>query len=262
MLQTKLIFCVEHLYDDAPYCGMEHSHPCYELVYYRQGSGVVSFNKKKYEFEKDTFIVCSPEAKHIEQGAQGTDVLYIGFTLPDGPQLPEGLFKEANYGILEYLEKIHYEIKHWKPHSYEIVSHFVAIIALKLINSYEYDKERIMNHDFDNIVGYISTNFKNNINTKDLAELAGYSYDYFRKMFVKKFDMTVSDYILKKRIEAANDMIRSKGYLIKEIAADCGFSSVAQFCTKYREVMGITPKQMQKKVLEDEKNIEKDKYSD
>ena len=262
MIQANLIFCVEHLYEEQAYCGMEHSHPCYELVFYRQGEGVVEFNKKKYAFEKDTFIVCPPEVKHIEKGSKDTDVLYIGFELAGGMELPEGIFKEKNYGVLEYLEKIYYEIKHWKPHSYELVNHFVAIIVLKLINSYEYEKERIMNHDFDNIVGYISANFKDNINTKDLAGLAGYSYDYFRKMFVKKFNMTVNDFILQKRIDAATDMIRSKGYLIKEIASDCGFSSVAQFCTKYKEYTGITPKQMQKKILEDEKNIEKDKYSD
>ena len=40
-----------------------------------------------------------------------------------------------------------------------------------------------------------------------------------------------------------------------------GFSSVAQFCTKYREIMGVSPKQMKKKMLENEQTIEKDKYS-
>ena len=67
--------------------------------------------------------------------------------------------------------------------------------------------------------------------------------------------------MLQKRIDAANDMLKSNKYLIKEIAADCGFSSVAQFCTKYREVMGITPKQMQQKRAEDARDIEKDKFS-
>ena len=74
--------------------------------------------------------------------------------------------------------------------------------------------------------------------------------------------MTVSEYILHKRIEPANEMLMEQKYLIKEIAYDCGFSSVAQFCTKYREVTGISPKQMQKKMLENQQTIEKDKYSD
>ena len=45
-------------------------------------------------------------------------------------------------------------------------------------------------------------------------------------------------------------MLREQKYLIKEIAFACGFLSVAQFCTKYSENTGISPKQMQKKMLE------------
>ena len=262
MVKTNLLFCVKHLYKDASYRGVTHSHPCYELVYYCEGSGVVSFNKEKYPFEKDTFMVCSPNVKHIERGEKGTCVLYIGFELLEGSKLPEGVFKNSDFGILEFLEKIYYETQNWSPNSSELMMHYVSIIVLKLLNSYVYDKERFVRHSLDNIASYISVNFKDDINTRELASLAGYSYDHFRKLFFKEFKMTAGEYILRKRIEHANEMLREQKYLIKEIAFDCGFSSVAQFCTKYREITGISPKQMQKKMLENEQTIDKDKYSD
>ena len=260
MITSNLLFCIKHSYEDD-YFGVEHSHPCYEIVYYCEGEGAVSFSKKEYHFKKDTFMVCAPDVKHIEHGKKGTEVLYIGFELYGDIALSEGLIDEADYGIQEYLEKIYYETKHWTTFSYQLINLFCTIIAVKLVNRSEISKEVAVNHNFDNIVGYISANYRENINVRKLAQMAGYSYDHFRKMFVKKFEMTVNDFILQKRIDAANDMLKSNKYLIKEIAADCGFSSVAQFCTKYREVMGITPKQMQQKRAEDARDIEKDKFS-
>ncbi len=262
MIKTNLLFCVKHEYTDAPYCGIVHSHPCYELVYYCDGSGVVSFNKEKYPFQKDTFMICAPNVKHIERGEKGTCVLYIGFEILEGPKLPEGIFKNSDFEILEFLQKIYYETKHWSPNANELMMHYVSIIVLKLLNSYKFDKENFVKHSLDNIERYISANFKDNINTRELASLAGYSYDHFRKLFYKKFNMTASEYIINKRVEHANEMLMEQKYLIKEIAYDCGFSSVAQFCTKYREITGISPKQMQKKMLENQQTIEKDKYSD
>ena len=104
MITSNLLFCMQHLYEDD-YFGEEHSHPCYELVYYCEGEGSVSFSKKEYRFRKDMFMVCSPEVKHIERGAKGTKVLYIGFELyGDNITLPNGLFEEEKYGVKEYLE--------------------------------------------------------------------------------------------------------------------------------------------------------------
>ena len=261
MIQTNLLFCVKHSYADGSYRGVKHSHPCYELVYYCEGKGVVGFNNAKHKFEKDTFMICAPNVNHIERGEQGTVVLYIGFELSGGIKLPQGVFKNSDYGVLEYMEKIYYETQHWSPHSYELMHHYVAIIALKLLNSQELDKETLVGHSLDNIARYISANYKDNLSTRALASLAGYSYDHFRKVFFKKFNMTVAEFVLRKRIEVAHEMLREQKYLIKEIARDCGFSSVAQFCTKYREIMGVSPKQMKKKMLENEQTIEKDKYS-
>lgn len=261
MTSSNLLFCIKHLYE-SDYFGVEHSHPCYELVYYCEGEGEVSFSEKEHHFRKDTFMVCGPKVKHIEHGKKGTQVLYIGFELFGDISITEGLFEESDYGIREYLEKIYYETKHWTTLSYQLINLFCTIIAVKLANRYESSKAIAADHNFDNIVGYISANYQEDISVQKLALMAGYSYDHFRKMFMKKFDMTVNEFILQKRIDAANDMLKSGKYLVKEIAANCGFSSFAQFCTKYREVTGMSPKQMQKKLEEDAKEIDRDKFSD
>ena len=46
MITSNLLFCIKHSYEDD-YFGVEHSHPCYEIVYYCEGEGAVSFSKKE-----------------------------------------------------------------------------------------------------------------------------------------------------------------------------------------------------------------------
>ena len=261
MITTNLLFCVNHHYN-GDYCGVEHSHPCYEIVYYCEGEGEVTFSKKKYHFSKDTFMVCPPDVKHIERGNRGTEVLYIGFELYSDFMLPEGVFREEDFGIREYLEKIYYEMKHWSAYAERLINLFCTVIAIRLVNRSETDESAAIGYNFNNIVGYITANYREDISVRKLAEIAGYSYDYFRKAFYKRFGVTVNDFILQKRIEKANEMLESGAFLIKEVAAECGFSSVAQFCTKYRQVTGSTPKQKKRKGEQGAKDLEIDKFSD
>ena len=55
--------------------------------------------------------------------------------------------------------------------------------------------------------------------------------------------------------------LATHGAVEEAVRQTCGFSSVAQFCTKYREIMGVSPKQMQKKMLINQQTIDEDKYS-
>lgn len=256
MIGTNLLFCVKHLYKED-YCGIEHSHPCYEIVYYCEGTGEVIFKKEKHRFFKDQFMVCLPEVNHIERGEKGTQVLYIGFELYGDISLAEGVFPEKDYHILEYLEKIYYEVTHWSTYSDRLINLFCTIIAIQLAKRPAERQTSTFNHSLDNIAGYISANYREDVNVKKLANIAGYSYDHFRKAFFKRFGVSVNDFILQKRIDAANEMLQSGKYLVKEIAVSCGFSSVSQFCTKYREVTGVSPKQMQKK---EDGDLGKDKF--
>lgn len=255
MFTANLLFCVKHPYEKDYYVG-RHAHPCYEIVYYSEGEGEVSFGGKHHPFRKDTFMVCGPEVQHIEQGSKGTQVLYIGFELYGNVSLAQGVFEEKKYGIAKYLEDIYYETKHWTSRSRQLINLFTSIIVIKLLQPVEGKARLTADHDFDNVVAYISAHYQEDITVEKLAQMAGYSYDHFRKMFRQKFKMSVNDFILQKRLEAANNLLKNQKLPVKVVAANCGFSSVSQFCTKYREAMGITPKQMQKNSKLNEQNAE------
>ena len=262
MLTTNLLFCVNFSYEKTT-LGKPHAHPCYEIVYYVNGSGWVDFNRGRHTFEKDTFMLIAPKTQHIEFDEKGTEVLYIGLDILGESGYEEGIYREEDYGIKEYMKKIYHEVTNRNKYSEQLINSYCTIIAIKLISAAKKPVLVSADRNLDNILNYIDSNFCCEINTEKLAEMAGYSYDHFRKIFAKKYNVGVNEYIVQKRIELADRLLRGgseKEYLIKEIAARCGFSSVAQFCTKYKEAMGDTPNGARTKYLDGLKSLKKDKF--
>lgn len=258
MVECNVRFCVRHKYEED-YKGVYHKHPCYELVYYASGTGAGHFRNVTYKFKKDDFVVLPPKVRHIERGDKDVEVIYIGFDIlnTDIGEIA-GFFSDRAYGIREYLEKIYYETQHWSKYSYQLINNFTEIIIIKLINTVLDDKRKSVNNDIKNIVDYISNNYMDDINAKQLAKIAGYSYDYFRKLFEQNMGVSVKDYLTQKRVAVAINMLKSKKYTVKEVAVNCGFKSSSHFCTVFKGETGETPYQTMEK--ESAENIVKDKF--
>lgn len=76
----------------------------------------------------------------------------------------------------------------------------------------------------------------------DMAEAAGISTVYFRKLFVQKFGIPPMKYVRQKRIERAK-MLLSSGFFttISDVAADSGFSSLYHFSKVFKQETTLTP---------------------
>src|SRR5690606_15177348 len=80
-----------------------------------------------------------------------------------------------------------------------------------------------------------------------------------RHMFQRHFKMTAKEYISKKRLEYAKDLLIRTEYPINEIAKLSGFNSPAYFTKTFREIHDITPKdfrlQLEKKDINESEII-------
>lgn len=74
-----------------------------------------------------------------------------------------------------------------------------------------------------------------------LSELCAISYSYFKRLFLRKFNMPPIKYVNEKRIRLACDLIRSRHYTQTEIARMTGFETVYYFSRVFKSVMGMPP---------------------
>lgn len=110
---------------------------------------------------------------------------------------------------------------------------------------------------------YIYYHLHEPIHTETLAEHVGLNRSYLSTLFKKETGQTLSQYILLKRIEAAQNMLRFSDYSYAEIAASLAFSSQSHFIRVFRAQTGYTPKEFRnrffRKSEESDGNIPPDK---
>lgn len=89
---------------------------------------------------------------------------------------------------------------------------------------------------------YIYDNLHKKISLNKLAEVANLSPSHLSRMFHKETGTTISAYIMKKRIETAENMLKYSEYSCIDISEYLCFSSESHFIQIFKKKTGYTPK--------------------
>lgn len=74
-----------------------------------------------------------------------------------------------------------------------------------------------------------------------LAAVAGVSKFHFVRCFEATYGETPMRYLSRRRIERAQDLLRTANLTVTEVCMAVGFSSLGSFSTRFRAVVGETP---------------------
>jgi len=90
---------------------------------------------------------------------------------------------------------------------------------------------------------YIYSHLHTKITLADLAEETKLSPTYLSKLFHKEVGISVSQYIMQKRIEAAEKMLRYTEFSSAEIASSLCFCSESHFISMFKRYVKVTPRE-------------------
>jgi AraC-like DNA-binding protein len=96
------------------------------------------------------------------------------------------------------------------------------------------------------VLTYIETNMGERITLANLAAAAGLSRMYFAKQFRAATGMRPHDFVLRKRIERAQQMLAETSDALVDIALSVGFQTQAHFTTVFKKFAGYTPYQFRR----------------
>ena len=96
---------------------------------------------------------------------------------------------------------------------------------------------------------FISREFNQHINVKELAKVTGMSLSQFERKFRKIFRMSPRQFIINTRINHACSKMADAGRSLTEIAVDVGFYDHSAFTKQFTRHMGMTPKAYRNKLL-------------
>ena len=88
----------------------------------------------------------------------------------------------------------------------------------------------------------IRQGYRNEIDLDALARSCSLSPSQFRRQFKVLFRSSPLQFILKIRIQAAANLLRTSNLNVTQIARECGFDDSNYFTRQFRRLMGVTPR--------------------
>lgn len=74
-----------------------------------------------------------------------------------------------------------------------------------------------------------------------LARAAGVSRFHFLRSFAAAYGHTPAQYLSRRRIERAQDLLRATNLTVTEVCLLVGFTSLGSFSTRFRRLVGTSP---------------------
>ena len=117
----------------------------------------------------------------------------------------------------------------------------VSLMQEHSINCVEDDSVLI-----NKIKDYISANLSHDITRDEISRYVSVTPDYLSKLFKRETNFTVSEYIIKKRISVASELLAQTDISISEIAERIGFETASYFSTTFKHIKGTSPSRYRK----------------
>lgn len=219
-----------------------HEHDFYELVYYCDGEGSSIIGDKEYAIASNICVIIPPHVPHEEYHLKDNKLFCIGFHCDE--TFDVGMIQDFR-GILQHTIQCMVDEVMKQPILYREMAVVKLHELLLQIKRLETKNPRTVTKDFEYVIGYLSQNYHEKIVLKDMAEQLNLSYDYFQHRFKEIVGESPQQFLIRKRLEAAERMLAEGSLSCTEIAYRCGFSNSAQLSTMFKKERKVSPKQYQ-----------------
>jgi len=123
-----------------------------------------------------------------------------------------------------------------------------AAVAARLVAchssvSLKLDKQRgrLSERKLKTVISYIEDNLAENISLHEIAAVAGLSVSYFTPLFRETVGIPMHQYLIRRRVERARDLIRESKMPISQIAYETGFAHQSHLSRNMRRLLGVSP---------------------
>lgn len=113
-------------------------------------------------------------------------------------------------------------------------------------------KQKVCSIHITKCLDYIYENLHTRITVQVLSDKLGLNPSYLSRLFKKEIGLSVSEYILQKKIEAAQNMLLYSDYSLSQIAFTLAFPSQSYFSEIFKKRHGVTPSQYRSRMFRNE----------
>jgi RpiB/LacA/LacB family sugar-phosphate isomerase len=92
------------------------------------------------------------------------------------------------------------------------------------------------------VFAYVRENLAKEVSVAELAQAVSMSQYYFSKLFKMSTGTTPHQYVMRQRVERAQQLLREGKTALANVATQVGFETQSHFTSVFRHLVGITPK--------------------
>lgn len=122
--------------------------------------------------------------------------------------------------------------------------------VMGIVRSYEGQRRMMLPmSEINSTVEYLRKHLHERLTVEDLARQADLSPRQLHRKFRDVFGLSVQDFLIKTRIQAASDALLHSDLTIAQIATDFGFCDQSAFTQLFRKHTGLTPLKFRRRYL-------------
>jgi len=197
----------------------------------------IELSKKIRQYAPDTEIIFLSSYDDFEYAKQAIDLNVQAYVMKpvNEVELLRVIKKAADAIIEKNLERRMYnDIR--KQYT-ELLQKSVESNAMKLTNSKGKNKKQIA----DEVEKIIKSRYSEPLTLEAIAKQMHFTPNYLGSVFKSVNKMSVTRFLMKTRLEKAEELLSSSKMTIYEIAELCGFSSLTYFHTIFKKEKNMTP---------------------
>ncbi|MGP9076492.1 response regulator transcription factor [Geobacillus thermodenitrificans subsp. calidus] len=119
------------------------------------------------------------------------------------------------------------------------------VIDDKLINAF--DQSSQTREPVREAIQFIDHHLKQDLSLKDVAEHVHLNPSYFSTLFKEQMKLTFSEYLTRRRMQRAKELLITTRMTVSEIAEECGYKTTKYFIRLFKEMEGETPNSYRKR---------------
>jgi AraC-like DNA-binding protein len=101
------------------------------------------------------------------------------------------------------------------------------------------------------VMRYVREHLGEEMSLNEAAAAAMLSPNYLAHLLKKQTDRTFTELVTERRLERAKELLLTSSVRIGDVALQCGFSDADYFSRRFRQQVGVTPRQFRQDVSAD-----------
>ena len=254
-----------------------HWHEEMEITFIQDGTSDYKVGREEFKANAGDIILIPPYCTHSACEIPGKTMIsdsmvfhpdYLGANnqdlsaskylrpMAEGQLLMQEVIRDGDEGYAEIKDTFIRALDCFKNKQpfYEMLLKEKLLHILILLFSYGYIRESDDSHitsenrrHIKSALEYITDHYSEKISISEMAQLAGFSENYFMSLFRQYVGMSCIQYVNHYRIQKAAHALEETTKSVSEIAMIHGFDNISYFNLQFRRTFGMTPREFRSK---------------